>query len=388
MRNHQRLGKVDPIVNNPVRIAFIITELEVGGAERCLVNLATGLDRSRYTPIVCSLGGRPPAERNALVDQLEADSIPTHFLNAQSAWSFPRVKGHLAKVLRSHNAQLIQTFLFHGNVLGTLAARAAKVPHIVTGIRVADPPRLRLAIERFTSRHVDRIVCVSDSVAEFVQTKGGFSDSKLRVIPNGIDLSQYPAVTATDLTQFGISEGRRVLVCIGRLHHQKGIDWLLQAAADLLSRLPDHDLLIVGDGPDRTALTRLAESPAESNRIHLVGWQPNVCGILAACDALLLPSRWEGMPNVLIEAMASGLPVVATKVEGVQQVLGPLFEEQVVAFGDTVGLVKAVTGVADSPGQAVRLGALNRERIAEEFSLQAMISRYEAIYTSLVGSTG
>lgn len=370
-------------MTKPIKLGFVITELDVGGAERCLANLVIGLDRSRFEPFVCSLAPRPQDQQAGLVGRLEAAAVPVHFLNAQSLWQLPSTRRRLKQLLRTHQPEIVQTFLFHANVLGTLAASSAGMPHIVMGIRVADPPRWRLAVERCLSRRVDRIVCVSDSVAEFVRIRGGFTDSKLDVIPNGIDLSEYPASEPADLAQFGIGDNRRVLICVGRLHRQKGLDWLLECASELLGRLPGHDLLFVGDGPDRGALVKCANSLDVANRIHFAGWRADVPQLLAASDALLLTSRWEGMPNVLLEAMASQLPVVATRVEGVEQILGSLIADQGVAFGDTEALVKTIERIVSDPDHAARLGRLNRARVEAEFALPVIISRYEALYASL-----
>ena len=383
-KSHQRLAvSLEPAVNEPIRIAFVITELDVGGAERCLVNLVTGIDRMRFEPIVYSLGPRPNEPRSTLVKQLDAAAIRTHFLNARSAWQFMRLKRRLTTLLRAHKPQIVQSFLFHANVLGTLAARSAGVPHIVTGVRVADPPRWRLSIERHLSRHADQIVCVSNSVATFLQARGKFSASKLCVIPNGIDFALFDSSEAADLTQFGIKKQHRAIVCIGRLHRQKGIDWLLTAAPELLHRLPEHELLIVGDGPERQKLTRQAKSQEAHERIHFVDWRSDIASILAASDILLLPSRWEGMPNVILEAMSSRLPVVATRAEGVVELLGPAAEEQTVEFGNTREFVETAVQIASNRECHDRLATANWARAREQFPLGRLISRYEQLYATL-----
>ncbi|MDA1052819.1 MAG: glycosyltransferase [Planctomycetota bacterium] len=364
----------------PVRIAFVITELEFGGAERCLTNLAIGIDRTRFAPMVCSLAPRPAEGKDSLVRQLEAASVPVHFLNLRSSMSFFSGLAKLKRLLRQHETEVVQTFLFHANVIGALAAKSAGVSRIVSGVRVADPARWRMVLERFALRRTDHIVCVSQSVAEQVASKGGFPRSKLRVIPNGIDLTSTPIGTAVDRTQLGIAPERRILLCVGRLHRQKGFDWLLRLAPELLSRLPKHDLVIAGDGPERKSLRELATRLGIQNRVHFVGWRPDVPQWMQEAEILLLPSRWEGMPNVLIEAMGRGLPVVASSVEGVKEVLGPLAEEQAVPVGDTSAFVAAVCRVANDSHHRQILGNENRERIQAEFSLNEMIPRYEELY--------
>ena len=370
---------VENTVVEPVRIAFVITELDVGGAERCLVNLAAGIDRTRFAPIVCVLAPRPAAGQDSLVRQLEGAAVPVHFLDLRSSASFLAGLGKLKRLFRQHEIEVVQTFLFHANVVGALAAKSAGVARIVSGIRVADPTRWRLVLERFALRRVDTIVCVSQSVADFA-VANGFPKSKLRVIPNGIELSPVQTDTTRIRTELGVANERRILLGVGRLHRQKGFDWLLELAPELFKRLPDHDLVIVGDGPERDSLGELASRLGVQDRVHFAGWRPDIPVLMQAADIFLLPSRWEGMPNVLIEAMGASLPVVATAVEGVTEVLGPLAVDQAVPQGNAAGFTEAVCRIANDPAYRAELGRENRKRIQANFSLQAMIARYEALY--------
>lgn len=364
-----------------IRIAFVITELSVGGAERCLTRLVTGLDRLRFEPYVFSLWPRPPDSRDALVRQLEAADVPVQFLNARSTWSAVASRNVLKRALQDLRIDVVQNFLFRANVIGTSAAKSAGVPRVVLGVRVADPPRWRMWLERRACRSADRVVCVSDSVAGFVAQNWADDAAKLEVIPNGIEIDCYPAESPARLGDLGISQDRRMLICVGRLHKQKGLDWLLNFAPELLRRLPEHDLLLVGDGPEQEALRKQATAAEIIDRVHFLGWRTDIPELLAASEMLLLPSRWEGMPNVLLEAMASKLPVLATRVEGVEQVLGELASAQMVEFGASDAFIeRAASILADK----ATFSETNRARIEAEFSLKTMIDRYEQLYASLV----
>ncbi len=365
----------------PIRIAFVITELEFGGAERCLANLVTGIDRARFEPVVYALKPRPAAGEDLLVQQIEAANIPVHFLNLRSTANFLVGVAKLKHLLRQHKTEVVQTFLFHANVIGALAAKSAGVSRVAAGIRVADSTRWRMVLERLLLRRVDHIVCVSQSVANFVTVQGGFPPAKLRVIPNGIDLTRNSTSETLDRSRLSVPVDRRILLCVGRLHEQKGFDWLLELAPELFKRLPEHDLVLVGDGPERRSLGAAASRLGIHERVHFVGWSPDVSQWMQAAEVLLLPSRWEGMPNVLIEAMGCGLPVVATSVEGVNEVLGPLAAGQAVPFGDDAAFVDAVCKIIGDSALRAKLGADNHARIQDEFSLRAMISKYEELYT-------
>ena len=366
-----------------VRLALVITELEVGGAENCLVNLATGIDRQRFAPVVYSLAPRPVAPGDTLVRRMEDAGIETHFLGIESKWQFLSAVTRLQKRLAAQQADIVQTFLFHANVVGTHAARRAKCGSICLGIRVADPSRSRHWIERGAARHADRIVCVSQSVADFCRTRVGFPDDKLVVIPNGVDLARFAGATPLNLALLGVPAGRRALLFVGRLDRQKGLDVLLPAMPKLFEQLPLHDLVIVGDGPQRRELEILAGGDA---RIHFTGRRSDVANILAASDLLILPSRYEGMPNVLLEAMAAAKPVVATRAEGVVELLGDGAPQQTAELGDLPSFLGRIAMLANSTDLAIELGSRNQMRVKTAYSLRAMIHAYEALYGSLASS--
>lgn len=375
----------NPTRSLPIRIAFVITELNVGGAERCLVNLATRLDRKRFEPIVHSLDSRPTSGKESLVLRLEQANVPVRFIDVSSSWQILSAIRRLGRLFSEQQPDIVQTFLFHANVVGTLAGtRRRPRPRIVNGIRVADPSRGRQRLERWVSRRVDKIVCVSQSVADFCSVQGRLPHQKLEIIPNGVDIDKYPAEPAADLAQFGVPADRQVIVSVGRLHAQKGIDWMLRVAPQILGQLPSHDLLLVGDGPERKTLQDLAASLGVANRVHFAGWRPDVPDILAASALLVLPSRWEGMPNVVLEGMATGLPVVCTRVAGVEELLGPLSDGQIVDVNDAGGFVETVLQLAGNPSKAQEIGRQNYRRANKHFSLEAMVAAYERLYESLV----
>ncbi len=368
---------------SPLRLALVITELEVGGAEQALVNLATGLSRERFSPVVYSLQPRP--KNDLLVRRLEQAEISVHFLDVQSFWQFFSAVHRLKGLLWQQQPQVVQSFLYHANVMATRAMRQAKLPRMVTGIRVADPRAWRQRVERWLAPKVDKIVCVSQGVADFCRDKCGLPGEKLVVIPNGVDLTRFENVQPADLTVLGLSAGRRSILYIGRLDRQKGLDWLLTEVMPRVFReLPQHDLLLVGDGLQREALEELVGKHGLRGRVHFLGWRGDVPEILSASDMLVLPSRWEGMPNVLLEAMSAGKPVVATQAEGVMELLGDGAAQQSCPAGDAAGFAQRILRLAQDRTLAAELGAQNQRRAAAEFSLAAMISRYEALYESLV----
>lgn len=381
-----------------MRVALCITELERGGAEQCLVELATRLDRRQFDPVVYCLGPRPASNPRSLVDLLEQAGIEVVCFGGRGAIDAPRVLWQLRRRMQRDRPQLVQTFLFHANLLGAAAARWAGVPCVVSGIRVAErDQKWHLRWARFGDRWIDRHVCVSQGVRQFSLQHAGLSDSKLVVIPNGVDVTRFASATPVSLLSLGLAPSRRAMICIGRLDVQKGLRWLLTLMPEIFARLPEHDLLVVGDGPLRGELdTMVCDNPQLKGRVHLLGFCDDVPHLLAASDLLLLPSAWEGMPNVVLEAMAAAKPVVATDVEGVSEALGSLAAEQCVPGGATVVaaapsqgdesqlFVEKVVAIASDSALASQLGQQNQLRARECFGFEAMVAAYRDLYLALL----
>ncbi len=369
----------------PSHIALCITDLEMGGAERCLAQLAARLDRAQFEPVVYCLGPEPASLKSSCLDPLHAAGIPVHCLGGRYGWQLPWIVGKLARLLRKQRPALIQTMLFHANVVGAMAGRIAGVSRVVWGIRVAERAAgWHRAWSRRLGRLADGYVCVSRDVADFAQSEMGLAPDKISVIANGVDVDRFAAVEPVDLASLGIAPGRRLATFVGRLERQKGIGWLIESSPEWMAQVPDCDLLVVGSGPLARELAGQVEKLGIGDRVHFAGWRPDVPEILSASSVLVLPSQWEGMPNVVLEAMASRLPVVATNVEGVCELLGPQAGQQTVSYGDGSALADRLVGVLSDPARAAALGEANHLRAEQDFSLDAMVEAYERLWKTLL----
>jgi len=367
----------------PTPIAFCITELDVGGAENALVELATRLPRERYLPAVYCLG--PPPRLPELPARLEQAAVPVHYCRGRSSWHAGGVLRRLSGLLQQQRPAVVQNFLWHANIVGTLAARRARVPHVLTGLRVTEQGWFRRQAMRMVDRIAARHVCVSRSVADDAAGRLRLSAEKRTVIPNGIDLQRFTGVEPAELAQFGVPSAAPVTVAIGRLARQKRFSWLIGLFPHLRQHVPDAHLLIVGEGPlakqHRQQVIRLGLDQC----VHFAGWRDDVPAILTASRLLVSTSLWEGMPNVVLEAMAAGLPVVATQAGGVIELLGERATEQSVSVEQRAGLVTRWSRLLQQPEEARELGAANRRRAVEEFSVQRMVQRYDDLYQALFG---
>ncbi len=370
-----------------LRIALCITDLNVGGAERCIVELATRIDRKRFAPVVYCLSLAPLAGETALLPALQAAGIEVEFLGARRATDLLKVVARLTDRFRRQQPQIVQSMLFHANLVGRVAAWKAGVPHMVCGIRVAERrSSWHLWLDRATHRMVERYVCVSQAVADFSAGAARLPADKLVVIPNGIDLGRFTNVPPADRANFRAT-GQRLVTFIGRLEGQKGLPHLLSTARNWLGRLPDCDLLIVGGGPLEAALRRQCHDLGIALRVHFAGWRADVPAILAASSLLVLTSLWEGMPNAVLEAMASGLPVVATQVEGVCELLGAGFQEQSVPYGKWEDFSDAIVRILSDRNLAQRLGRENRLNTEQNFTIERMVESYQGLWERILAGS-
>jgi len=367
-----------PPPSRPTRLLLLSTELGVGGAERCLVRLATHLDAQRFSAQVVSLAPPPSRERAELAQQLQERGVPVRFLGLRHGGQFPSAVRQIRQIARQERIELVQSMLFHANVVAATAFRNDPHVAVVGGLRVAEPRRGRLWLVGRAARHMTRLVCVSGGVAEHYRRRAGIDPAKLVVIPNAWEPPPQSSPSDREPPPRAARSDRRLLAVVGRLDRQKGIDWLLRLLPEVFARLPNHDLLIVGEGPQRGKLERRARRLGIDRRVLFTGFQRHAAAVLPHCDMLLLPSRWEGMPNVVLEAMAAGLPVVARNVEGIAELLGPLGLEQVAS--DPPGFSQRVIGLARNHDHAQEVGQQNRVRVLEQFTIQRMVAAYERLY--------
>lgn len=362
----------------PIRVAFCITDLDVGGAERMFVELVTRLDRRRWEPRVFCLSGP-----GALVDRLQASGIPVACFGAKSVRNLG-VIWRLAAELKKFRPMLIQSFLFHANLVGRLAAWWAAVPLVVCGIRVAERrSRLPLWLDRLTQGFVDHNVCVSRAVAEYSIHNACLRTSKVSVIANGVDYQRFATATAVDRAALGLTTAPLVLF-VGRLDPQKAPFVLLEAFERLIARHADWQLLFVGEGPLRSSMTEWVAKHRLNSSVHFAGWRPDVPELLRTADVLVLPSLWEGMPNIVLESMATGLPVVVSRVEGTEELIRDGETGLLATPGSVEELERQIEKVLIDREFSTSLTKAAQQVIFKGFTIEAMVRDYEQLYLQLL----
>jgi glycosyltransferase involved in cell wall biosynthesis len=353
------------------------------GGERYLVALATELDRKRFRLSVIV------PEPGPLVARLAALDVETVLVPLNDRLVSPSALTALGRALRRWQPAIVQSHGARANVYTRLAARPAGVPVVLSTVHnslfdyeVAGWRRAGYVLaERLTSPLSYRIVAVSHAIAHDLTARYRIDAARTVVIRNGIDAWAFrPARPAAAVrAELGIAPARRVIVMAGRMTPQKGWDVLLEAAARLAVVRADLTWLLVGDGPLHAALARRAAELGVAARF--TGARTDMADVLGCADVVVLASRSEGLPFTLLEAMALGKPVVATRVGGVPEVVEDGRSGRLVPRDDPAALASAVAGVVDSP-DAAAMGARGRARVEATFTLDAMIRSVERLYAA------
>jgi glycosyltransferase involved in cell wall biosynthesis len=368
----------------PCRVAYVIGELGKGGAEYQLYELLRGLDRSRFAPTVFALaaGGywaRPMRELG----------LPVHEFAARRSADVGRLR-RLRQALRRLAPHVLHTILWSANSYGRLAAVRLGIPVVVTAERnvIARAP-WQIAIERAPDRWTDVYLVNSHAVVDGLVRRERLPGAKMRVVHNGIDLDRVPAFSLDRRPArhaLGLDPARRLVAQVGRLEPQKDYPTFLAAAARVAAALPDVDFLVVGDGVLRADLETTARRLGIADRVRFLGLRHDVPGLLAGVDVLALTSRWEGLPNVVIEGMATGAVAIATDVGGCGELIVPGETGMLVPPAEPEAVAAAVLDVLTAPERAAGLALAARRRIEREFTLAAMVAKTTRVYeTSLAG---
>ena len=369
--------------DEPVPVSLVITDLDVGGAERALVALATRLDRARWRPSVVCLG---PEGR--LSEPLRAAGIDLVCLGVGPNRP-DRAFSALTQVLRTQRPKLVQSFLFHANIAARLAALRSGKPWVLGGVRVAEQrpgKRWHLVLDRLTAWLGAGSVCVSHGALRFTRDIAGVNPERLTAIANGVDPEPIDRAEPLPRAAIGLAPEDVCALFIGRLDVQKGLPTLFEAVGQVIAERPDWRLVMVGDGPERPWLEhQLALNRRLAARVRWLGRRDDVPALLKMADMLVLPSLFEGMPNVVLEAMAARRAVVATAVEGSEELVVPGETGWLVPPRDPEALALALLEAAADPDRRRRFGDAGHARAEAEFSLERMSSAYQRLWADVLG---
>jgi glycosyltransferase involved in cell wall biosynthesis len=346
--------------------------------------LARGLPKNRFRVEAAALTRLGPFEA-----ELRASGVPVTLIGKPLKVD-PFAALRLTRFLKAKRFDVVQTWVFAANAYGRVAASWAGTPVVVTAEMAVDlwKTRAHLAIDRALAKRCDVVVGNSQAVVDFYR-EAGVPEGKLARIYSGIEPEPPPAVDPAEVrADFGWPADAPVALFAGRLMAQKGVDVLIRAL-DLLQHIrPALRTLIVGDGPLRDELEETAHAFRLDDKLKFTGHRDDVPRLLAAADLLVLPSRYEGLPNVVLEAMAYGKPVVATAAPGTTEVVSDGVTGRLAPVDDANALALALRTLVDDPAERARLGAAGRARVEREFGVGAMVDQFATLYERLARAKG
>jgi glycosyltransferase involved in cell wall biosynthesis len=378
-------------------IAYIFTAIEFGGAERVTLTFLKNVDRARYRISLAALV-RPWEQDSALLRELEQDGYP---ITRVPVARRPRSEGRdvfrllscfraVHAFLKSGDFDLVHTHGYFADIMGIPAARLLGLPHVATchGF-IANDRKLRFynRLDRLALRFSSRIIAVSSEIRRAL-IADGLGEERVCAIRNAVEFAagNGPSTTAraTGRAAFGLDARDFVIGFIGRLSREKGIHHLVEACGALKAAGVPLKLLIVGEGPQRQELALKAAREGLEREVVFAGFRNDVGNVLPVLDAFVLPSLTEGTPMALLEAMAAGLPVVASAVGGVPDVVEPNVNGLLVSPGSAEAIAQAVLRLHRDPLLRRMLSAEAAQTVRERYDVKDWTRRLEREYRRLI----
>jgi len=370
-----------------IKVCFLITGLDTGGAETMLYRLATGLDRSRFDVMVVTLTGY-----GIFGARLEQKGVRVVSLGMRSGpmslWGLWR----LVSLLRAERPDILQTWLYHADIIGLIVGRLAGVPVVAWNLRCT---ALTAAYRPWSTYAIMRLLAMLSRFPDFVITNSkagrssheriGYRPRQWKYIPNGVDTSEFLPSKAARLVlreELNVPHDTPLIGLVARYHVMKDHATFLRAAALLRLHRPDIHYVLAGIDINltNTALIELISQLELNKRVHILGERADIPQIMAALDLYVSSSSaYESFPNVVAEAMACGVPCVVTDVGDSAEIVGKT--GIVVKTQDAEAIASACTALMELPEeQRIALQAAARERIESLFSLRTITNRYEQLY--------
>jgi glycosyltransferase involved in cell wall biosynthesis len=361
------------------RVLHIIDSLHLGGAQEVVLNLAT-CGSSRFRHEVATMHGR-----GIYWDRLKKAGIKVHSLSPHKF--LPAYLASIPWRILADKPDILHCHLIPSNIIAKPLGVLLGVPVIINHDHTNDPHRIEnkilLALDKSTNRFAHHIIAVAAACRDFLTTHESIPPRKISLVPNAIDLRRFsPGEASRDEVrrQLGLPAASHIVAGVGRLNPQKNFALFLDIAAQLAHRFPGLHFLLAGNGPEEQMLREKASALGIANRVTFSGYVADTRLVYLAADVLLMPSRYEGLPMTLLEAMAMGLPVVASKLDGIAEVIGDGGEGFLVPSDDAALFVERTAALLADAELSSRISKNARAKIEASFSVERMTSSVEDIY--------
>ncbi len=383
-------GPATPVdASGPLRLLNVVPTLLCGGTEGQMMTLVRSLDARRFDLEFACLRRIGP-----FVKEIEDRRLPLteyRFSGFRSAAAL-REQWKFARSVARNRVDIVHAYSFYGNVFAIPPARCARTPVVIASIRdlglYLTP--LQKRVQRYVCTLADSVIVNADAVRRWLISEGYAAD-RIVVIHNGVDLARFSAREPTDRVrrEFAVPAGAPLVAVASRLSRMKGLEQFLEAAAVVRWRSTDARFLVIGEAAPHDQgyldeLKRLAARLDLGDRVIFTGLRWDVPALLAGVDVAVMPSLNEALSNALLESMAAGAAVVATRVGGTPEALVDGENGLLVPPDDVAALANAITTLLEAPELARRLGLAARQSIADRFSIERMTGKTECLYRELL----
>ncbi len=364
-----------------LKILLIYYEPIPAGQTRHVLSLARGLDHRKYRPTVVL-----PANLQRSIAAFEQAGVKVVPLPLRKVVWHPQVVAAFARLIRQQDFDIVHVHSQEAGLLARVVARMAGAQGVIYTPQTIDIRRARWHwLYRLSERALARVTDVIISVNELDRQRlirWGIPHHKIVTIPNGIDLTAFegPVDVGSLRRELGLAKDRPLVMQVGRLSAQKAPLAFVEGAARVLQERPDTQFALVGEGPLREAVAARVRALGLGGHVYLPGWREGAFRLMAAADVVSLTSRWEGMPHVLLEAMAWSRPVVATAVNGCPEIVVDGTTGFLVPPGNTTVWARRVLDLLNDPAKMAAMGWRGRRRVEERFLLREMVARVEDCY--------
>jgi glycosyltransferase involved in cell wall biosynthesis len=372
-------------VPNQPTVLLLISSEGYFGVENMLVNLAVALSKLGCRCVVAVFCDAR-FHHTEVGDQARARGLTVQIVHCSGRYDW-RAVASVRRLMNEYRVDVLHTHGYKADLYGCAAAWGRSVGLIATCHNWPHPSlkmRAYAALDRLFLRTFDRVVVLSETVAGILR-RSGLAERKLQTIANGVDVERFRDAQPSLNNGSGATH-ESVVGFVGRLVPGKGADVLLRAASRVFSRRPNCRIVLVGDGPCRPELESLAAQLGIADRVLFTGVRDDMPQVYASIDLLVLPSLCEAMPMCVLEAMAAGKPVIATRVGAVPELIDQGQTGVLIEPGDVAGLSAAVVKLLEDSERARQLGEKGRTRTIEHFSADYMARRYLQLYSEVAST--
>ena len=367
-----------------IKILYLITGLNTGGAEVFLRDLNKRIDRNIYEIKILSL-----ISVGSIGKQIQKDGGDVLTINTGFKYN-PFLFIKLIFFIKKYNPDILHAHLFHANFLGRIAGKLCKVPIIISTFHSnKEEGFFRRKLLKYTDKFTNINIVVSEkAVEEFTELKI-VSKDKTRVIYNGLDLNKFYyqncSLVKKTREEIRVDETKKILISVGRLHKSKGYSYLINAFKIVKKNNPETVLIIIGEGEERKKIEKQINALKLQDSVFLLGQKDNVQDYLSAANVFILSSLWEGIPIALAEAMACGLPVVVTAVGGIPEVVENGKTGFLVEPKNSEALAEKIEYALNLSGEErKKISRHARKKVEETSSIEETVKKYENLYKELI----